>query len=95
MIAVAVPSSSVNVSTAPAKTGGPLKTLPIPRAFQVVSGWPVMEKPCAVKKSGVFQLLAESLYSSVSRAVPPPPKAMPGFELPPPRLPSMEKNAVL
>ena len=53
-----------------------------------------MEKPAAVKKSGVFQLLAESLYSSVSRAVPPPPKAMPGFELPPPRLPSMEKKAV-
>ena len=60
-IAVAVPSSSVNVSTDPTKTGGPLKTFPMPRAFHVVSGCPVMEKPCAVKKSGVFQLFAESL----------------------------------
>ena len=67
-------------------TGGPLKTLPSPKAFQVVSGCPVIEKACAVKKSGVFQLLAESLYSTVSRApVPPPPKAMPGFVLPPPK----------
>ena len=67
----------------------------MPRAFQVVSGVPVMEKPCAVMKSGVFQLLAESLYSSVSRAPVPPPKAMPGLVLPPPRLPSMENQAVL
>ena len=42
----------MNVSTAPAKTGGPLKTLPIPRAFQVVSGWPVMEKPCRGEEVG-------------------------------------------